>query len=129
MAIFDFLIGNLDRHHFERIISLGNKTFTLHLDHGRTFGRPYEDDIHYTILAPFKQCCLIRYSTYLRLKYLYKIGFSNLLDESLKNDPLYPILTKSHLKAIDRRLITIMNELNVCINTFKPYEVLVDDGY
>ena len=129
MSIFDFFIGNLDRHHFERITSLGNKTFSLHLDHGRTFGKIFEDDRHNTIIYPMKQCCLIRYSTYLKLKYLYKKGFSNLLDESLKNDPLYPILTNDHLKAIDRRLLVILNELNTCINTFKPYEVLVDDGY
>jgi len=129
MSIFDFFIGNLDRHHFERIISLGNKTFSLHLDHGRTFGKPYEDDRHDTIIYPLKQCCLIRYTTYLRLKYLYKNGFSKLLDESLRDDPLYPILTSSHLEAIDRRLEIVLNEINTCISNFKPYEVLVDDGY
>jgi extracellular serine/threonine protein kinase FAM20C len=31
MAVFDFLTGNMDRHHFERMISLSNKTFSLHL--------------------------------------------------------------------------------------------------
>jgi hypothetical protein len=65
----------------------------------------------------------------LRLKYLYKTGFSKLLDESLRDDPLYPILTRSHLEAIDRRLEIVLNEINTCISNFKPYEVLVDDGY
>ena len=127
MSIFDFCTGNMDRHHFERMISLGNSTFSLHLDNGRSFGKPFHDEM--SILAPLKQCCLIRYSTYLRLKYLYKNDFAFLLDESLKNDPLYPILTQNYLKAVNRRLVIILKELDRCVNNFKPNEVLVDDGF
>ncbi|XP_023225249.1 extracellular serine/threonine protein CG31145-like isoform X2 [Centruroides sculpturatus] len=35
MAVLDFLIGNMDRHHYETFKIFGNNTFTLHLDHGR----------------------------------------------------------------------------------------------
>jgi hypothetical protein len=31
MAVFDFITGNMDRHHYERMISLSNYTFSLHL--------------------------------------------------------------------------------------------------
>jgi hypothetical protein len=82
-----------------------------------------------SILAPLKQCCLFRYSTFRRLKYLYKIGFSKLLDESLKIDPLYPILTDDHLKAVDRRLEKILLEVYKCTEKFLPTQVIVDDGY
>ena len=127
LSIFDFFTGNLDRHHFEKMSTLGNNTFIIHIDNGRSFGKPFDDDL--SILAPFTQCCLMRYSTYQRLKYLYKNNFASLLDESLKADPLYPILTSSHLNAINRRMTIIFNELNTCFVTLKPYEVLVDDGY
>ena len=61
MAVFDFLIGNMDRHHYETFRVFGNDTFPLHLDHGRGFGRPFQDEL--SILAPVLQCCLIRQST------------------------------------------------------------------
>ncbi|KAL8558220.1 Extracellular serine/threonine protein kinase fam20c [Nucella lapillus] len=35
MAVLDFLMGNLDRHHYETFESFGNDTFILHLDNGR----------------------------------------------------------------------------------------------
>ena len=37
MAIFDFLIGNMDRHHYETFKMFGNYTFPLHLDQGRGY--------------------------------------------------------------------------------------------
>ena len=127
MALFDFITGNMDRHHFERMISLSNTTFSLHLDNGRSFGKTLHDEM--SILAPLMQCCLMRYSTFLRLKYLYTNNFASLLDESLKADPLYPILTQAHLRAVNRRIFVILDELNKCVGNFKPNEVLVDDGF
>ncbi|XP_068084523.1 extracellular serine/threonine protein CG31145 isoform X3 [Anabrus simplex] len=61
MAVFDFLMGNMDRHHYETFRVFGNDTFPLHLDHGRGFGRPFHDEL--SILAPVLQCCLLRQST------------------------------------------------------------------
>ena len=61
MAVLDFLTGNMDRHHYETFKLFGNDSFTLHLDHGRGFGRPFHDEA--SILAPLLQCCVIRQST------------------------------------------------------------------
>jgi hypothetical protein len=60
---------------------------------------------------------------------LYKIGLAKVLDESLKLDPLYPILTEDHLKAVDRRLETVLLEISKCTENFLPTQVIVDDGY
>ncbi|KAK7939832.1 hypothetical protein WMY93_003158 [Mugilogobius chulae] len=35
MAILDFLMSNMDRHHYETFETFGNQTFLLHLDNGR----------------------------------------------------------------------------------------------
>ncbi|KAG5315474.1 FA20C protein, partial [Acromyrmex insinuator] len=61
MAVFDFLTGNMDRHHYETFRIFGNDSFTLHLDHGRGFGKPFHDEM--SILAPLLQCCVIRQTT------------------------------------------------------------------
>lgn len=127
LSIFDFIIGNMDRHHYERMVSLGNFTFSLHLDNGRAFGKKYHDEM--SILAPLTQCCFIRYSTFNRLKFLYMNKFSQLLDNSLKSDPLYPILTAAHFHAVDRRLGIILNELSSCVKTYTTSKVIIDDGY
>ncbi|KAJ8949087.1 hypothetical protein NQ318_016991 [Aromia moschata] len=65
MSVFDFLTGNMDRHHYETFRLFGNNTFTLHLDHGRGFGKPFNDEL--TILAPLLQCCMLRQSTLVTL--------------------------------------------------------------
>ena len=65
LAVFDFLIGNLDRHHMMRINSFGMNTGLIHLDNGRSFGRYDYDDL--SILAPIRQCCFFRHSTFTRL--------------------------------------------------------------
>lgn len=71
LAIFDFLMGNMDRHHYETFSIFGNDSFPIHLDHGRAFGKAFHDEL--SILAPVIQCCHIRKSTMetlLRYKYL-----------------------------------------------------------
>ncbi|XP_075375288.1 pseudokinase FAM20A isoform X2 [Mycteria americana] len=55
MAIFDFLIGNMDRHHYEMFTKFGDDGFLLHLDNARGFGRHSHDET--SILAPLSQCC------------------------------------------------------------------------
>lgn len=64
-CIFDFLMGNMDRHHFELFTVFGNETFPIHLDHGRGFGRPFHDEL--SILAPLTQCCMVKQSTLITL--------------------------------------------------------------
>ena len=54
----------------------GNETFTLHLDHGRGFGKAFHDDL--TILAPMLQCCMLRKSTVKKLlEWVYKLHNSS----------------------------------------------------
>ncbi len=56
-------MGNMDRHHYETFKVFGhvNRSYPLHLDHGRGFGRPNHDE--FSILAPMYQCCMIRANT------------------------------------------------------------------
>jgi hypothetical protein len=127
LSLYDFLINNLDRHHVERLISLGDDPFPLHLDQGRSFGRIKVDDL--SILKPISQCCLFRYSTLKRIVNLYEIGLSRVLDNSLKRDPLYPILTDDHLESVDRRLAIALSEIYVCTLKYGIDRVVIDDGY
>ncbi len=50
-----------------------------------------------------------------------------MLDESLKRDPLYPILTASHLKAIDRRHGIVLDTIAACIADHSMATVVVED--
>ncbi|CAB4057380.1 FAM20C [Lepeophtheirus salmonis] len=90
LSVFDFLMGNMDRHHYETIVSFENYTYPIHLDHGRGFGDSSKNEN--SILAPIYQCCLFKYST-------------------LKS----PILFEPHLKAIDHRLIIVLKTLRECL--------------
>ncbi|KAJ7425903.1 Extracellular serine/threonine protein kinase FAM20C [Willisornis vidua] len=108
MTILDFLMGNMDRHHYETFEKFGNDTFLLHLDNGRG----------------------IKKSTYLRLQLLatqpYRL--SDLLREALAADPLAPILAEPHLQALDRRLGRVLVAVGHCLaKAAHPDEVLVDD--
>lgn len=115
MAIFDFLAGNMDRHHYETFLAFGNETFTIHLDHGRGFGKPFHDEI--SILAPLLQCCEIRAST---LKTLLKYhngpkSLSEAMHEAMLDDPVAPILWTPHLTALNRRITIILSGVRECI--------------
>uniref|UniRef100_A0A671NCX5 Extracellular serine/threonine protein kinase FAM20C-like n=1 Tax=Sinocyclocheilus anshuiensis TaxID=1608454 RepID=A0A671NCX5_9TELE len=101
MTIFDFLMGNMDRHHYETFEKFGNETFIIHLDNGR--------GIH---------ICNNRVrSTYLRLQLLAKEEFklSSLMEESLLQDQLAPILIQPHLEAMNRRLRLVLTVLADCV--------------
>lgn len=128
LAIFDFLMGNMDRHHYETFKLFGNDTFPIHLDHGRGFGRSSHDEM--SILAPLYQCCMIRHSTLTTL--LSYISGSSRLSEvmgrSLARDPVHPVLLNSHLTALDRRLGIIVNIVRECLNGRQPAQVIyIDD--
>ncbi|XP_047925810.2 extracellular serine/threonine protein kinase FAM20C-like [Anser cygnoides] len=128
MTVLDFLMGNMDRHHYETFEKFGNDTFLLHLDNGRGFGTHSHDEM--SILAPLQQCCSIKKSTYLRLQLLatepYRL--SELLREALADDPLAPILAEPHLRALDRRLGKVLAAVGRCLaRAARPGEVVVDD--
>ncbi len=59
-SIFDFLIGNGDRHHLEMLHKTepdysSHSSKLILLDNGKSFGNPVEDYVD--ILAPLFQCC------------------------------------------------------------------------
>ncbi|XP_061086505.1 extracellular serine/threonine protein kinase FAM20C [Conger conger] len=117
MAILDFLMSNMDRHHYETFEKFGNNTFLLHLDNGRAFGRHTRDEP--SILAPLQQCCRIRRSTLLRLHLLAlpQYRLSDVMRESLSQDRLSaaePLLSEPHLSALDRRLAAVLRALRGC---------------
>uniref|UniRef100_A0AAQ6AM47 FAM20 C-terminal domain-containing protein n=1 Tax=Amphiprion ocellaris TaxID=80972 RepID=A0AAQ6AM47_AMPOC len=107
MTIFDFLMGNMDRHHYETFEKFGNDTFIIHLDNGRG----------------------VRKSTYLRLQLLAKEEFqlSSLMEESLLRDRLSPVLIQPHLQAMDRRLRLVLQVLSRCIEKEGHVNVVEED--
>ena len=62
-AIFDFIIGNADRHHYE-VFAEQPDSMILLLDNAKSFGNPEHDEM--SILKPITQCCLLRKSTFER---------------------------------------------------------------
>ncbi|XP_005056245.1 PREDICTED: pseudokinase FAM20A isoform X1 [Ficedula albicollis] len=127
MAIFDFLIGNMDRHHYEMFTKFGDDGFLLHLDNARGFGRHSHDEI--SILAPLSQCCIIKRTTLLKLQLLAEPEYqlSDMMRESLLQDPLAPVLTEPHLLALDRRLQLVLDAVGKCIDTFGEAAVVAND--
>ncbi|XP_069761808.1 extracellular serine/threonine protein kinase FAM20C-like isoform X2 [Narcine bancroftii] len=115
MTVFDFLMGNMDRHHYETFEKFGNDSFIIHLDNGRGFGKHSHDEL--SILVPLSQCCRIKQSTYLRLQLLAKEEYklSYLMAESLMQDKLAPILIEPHLQALDRRVRIILRTVRDCV--------------
>ncbi|XP_062331144.1 pseudokinase FAM20A isoform X3 [Osmerus eperlanus] len=126
MAIFDFLTGNMDRHHYEIFTGFGDG-FLLHLDNARGFGKHSHDEM--TILAPLSQCCIIKRSTALRLQLLSRERYrlSDVMRESLQGDPVSPVLTEPHLLALDRRLQHVLTAVHRCVRRLGEGPVVVDD--
>ncbi|XP_066496602.1 extracellular serine/threonine protein kinase FAM20C isoform X2 [Tiliqua scincoides] len=128
MTIFDFLMGNMDRHHYETFEKFGNETFIIHLDNGRGFGKYSHDEL--SILVPLNQCCRIRKSTYLRLQLLAKEEYklSHLMEESLQRDKIAPILYQLHLEAMDRRLRIVLKAVRDCIEK-DSFDTVVENDF
>ncbi|KAM4663855.1 pseudokinase FAM20A [Discoglossus pictus] len=128
LAVFDYLIGNMDRHHYEIFTKFGDEGFLLHLDNARGFGRHSQDE--FSILAPLYQCCLIKKDTWLRLKLLTlpEYRLSDVMRESLSRDHLKMILTEPHLLALDRRLLKILQVVDQCVQLHGEEAVLINDS-
>uniref|UniRef100_A0A8B9TU55 FAM20B glycosaminoglycan xylosylkinase n=1 Tax=Anas platyrhynchos TaxID=8839 RepID=A0A8B9TU55_ANAPL len=119
-AIFDYLIGNADRHHYE----------SFQDDEGASkgkscFGNPALDER--SILAPLYQCCIIRVSTWNRLNYLKNGVLKSALKTAMSHDPISPVLSDPHLDALDQRLLSILATVKQCTDQFGPDVVLVED--
>ncbi|XP_060849857.1 extracellular serine/threonine protein CG31145 isoform X2 [Rhopalosiphum padi] len=115
LSVFDFLMGNMDRHHYETFTLFGNDSFPIHLDHGRAFGKAFHDEM--SILAPIIQCCHIRKSTLETLLRFHNVKkLSEHMRESMADDPLSPVLWEPHLTAIDRRVGLILQKVRECLS-------------
>lgn len=127
MSVFDFLTGNMDRHHYEIFTKFGDEGFLLHLDNARGFGKHSKDEA--SILTPLSQCCVIKSSTLLRLQLLAQPEYrlSDVMRESLENDPLHPILTEPHLLALDRRLQKVLRVVQRCVRRLGEDRVVIRD--
>ncbi|XP_061556094.1 extracellular serine/threonine protein kinase FAM20C [Phycodurus eques] len=127
MTVFDFLMGNMDRHHYETFEKFGNDTFIIHLDNGRGFGKHSHDEM--SILVPLTQCCRVKKSTFLRLQLLAKEDYrlSALMEESLLADRLSPVLIRPHLRALDRRLGLVLRVLADCVDKEGYGDVVAED--
>ncbi|XP_022080840.1 extracellular serine/threonine protein kinase FAM20C-like [Acanthaster planci] len=125
-GIFDFFLRNYDRHHYTQLRQYRKSSCVIHVDNGKGFGNPLVDDD--TFLAPVYQCCKLRRSTYLRLKELArpKSRLGHLLKSSMSRDPIAPVVTEDHMRAMDRRLQTVLNTINKCIHDHGERNVLVE---
>ncbi|KAL1501954.1 hypothetical protein ABEB36_007177 [Hypothenemus hampei] len=103
-AIFDFLIQNGDRHHYE---TLDDKV--VWLDNGKGFGNPNVQ--HIDILAPLYQCCIIRESTWTSLQ---NLSGKNLVRYMKLMPNIENVLTEQHLKAMEERLFIIYATVQYC---------------
>lgn len=126
IAVFDFIISNADRHHYETF-EYSKDSSVIALDNGKSFGNPYVDEM--TILAPLYQCCIIRQRMYDRLWQLRNGVLGQVLYNILREESLAPILSRSNYKAVDRRLHIVLNIVDECISKHGRQEVLLDDSY
>ncbi|XP_050069736.1 glycosaminoglycan xylosylkinase homolog [Anopheles maculipalpis] len=110
-AIFDFLIQNGDRHHYET-----RENRVLLLDNGKGFGNPFID--HIDILAPLYQCCIIRRTTWERLLIFSGGALTETLEELNKLDLLYPLVINEHYTALERRLLYVYSTVELCREKF-----------
>ena len=94
------------------------------------FGKSEQDDT--SCLAPMLQCCMIRVSTLQRLARLYAgpQPLSAIMGAALSKDQVSPVLLQAHLRALDRRLVKILQALAQCAEeegrTLR--DVIVEDG-
>lgn len=107
-SIFDFLIQNGDRHHYET-----RQSRLLLLDNGKGFGNPRKDFLD--ILAPLYQCCRLRLSTYKRLLLFTGDKLTETIKRVSRTDLLYPILTDAHYEAVERRLLMVFSAIDICL--------------
>ncbi|KAH0618257.1 hypothetical protein JD844_017288 [Phrynosoma platyrhinos] len=107
-AIFDYLIGNADRHHYEILATL-----------------PWMREVFLRLFI--NVACDIRVSTWNRLNYLKNGVLKSALKTAMSHDPLSPVLSASHMDALDQRLLNILATVKQCTDQFGPDVVQVED--
>ncbi|XP_012541699.1 glycosaminoglycan xylosylkinase isoform X2 [Monomorium pharaonis] len=120
-AIFDFLMDNGDRHHYELAQNNFHNPAVLLIDNGKSLGNPDVD--HLDILAPLYQCCMIHKTTWDRLRLFsggsLSIVLSRLLAHEAEMSDVSPLITEAHLSAMDRRLLTVYAVIENCLKKKK----------
>lgn len=120
-AIFDFLMDNGDRHHYELAQNNFHNPAVLLIDNGKSLGNPDVD--HFDILAPLYQCCMIHKTTWDRLKLFsggtLSIALGKLVEHESEISGVQPLITEAHLSAMDRRLLTIYAVVEYCLKSKK----------
>lgn len=124
-AVFDYLIGNADRHHYESFQDDEGASMLILLDNAKSFGNPSLDER--SILAPLYQCCIIRVSTWNRLNYLKNGVLKSALKSAMAHDPIAPVLSEPHLDAAEQRLLSVLATVKQCTDQFGADTVLVED--
>lgn len=124
-AVFDYLIGNADRHHYESFQDDEGASMLILLDNAKSFGNPSLDER--SILAPLYQCCIIRVSTWNRLNYLKNGVLKSALKSAMAHDPIAPVLSDPHLDTVDQRLLNVLATIKQCTDQFGMDTVLVED--
>ncbi|KAK7115837.1 glycosaminoglycan xylosylkinase-like isoform X2 [Littorina saxatilis] len=119
-SIFQYIINNADRKVSVMEGPDSVRSFVM-MDNGKSFQNPHGDER--LILAPLFQCCMVRQTTYERLRVLEKGVLSSVMREVLKADPVSPVLTDPHLTAMDRRLAHVILEIQECARTQGPSHV------
>ncbi|KAK8770575.1 hypothetical protein V5799_012960 [Amblyomma americanum] len=117
MAVFDFLIVCGDTRRTLRFLRM----------RGCRFGKANHDEL--SILAPLYQCCLLRRSTLRRLLSFHNgpEPLSAAMRRSLRRDPVDPVLTEAHLRALDRRLHLVLEVVRECVADRSAAEVVIVD--
>ncbi|XP_066586048.1 glycosaminoglycan xylosylkinase [Prorops nasuta] len=119
-AIFDFLMDNGDRHHYELTNNFHNPAVLL-IDNGKSLGNPDID--HLDILAPLYQCCMIHKTTWDRMQLLSGGSLSISLEKLVAHESymadVSPLITQNHLNAMDRRLLIIYAIVEYCLKEKK----------
>ncbi|XP_047344059.1 glycosaminoglycan xylosylkinase [Vespa velutina] len=116
-AVFDFLMDNGDRHHYELAQNNFHNPAVLLIDNGKSLGNPDVD--HLDILAPLYQCCIIHKTTWDRLKMFTGGTLSLSLEKLIARETIMadvlPLISDAHLSAMDRRLLTIYAVVEYCL--------------
>ena len=68
----------------------------------------------------------VRRATYERLVSLQNGSLSSVMEELLTADPMQPLLTPPHLRAMDRRLTHVLQHIQLCSDNATPGHVLQD---
>lgn len=105
-AIFDFLIQNGDRHHYETY-----EDNVVWIDNGKGLGNPHVQ--HLDILAPLYQCCIVREKMW---KSLLSLAGGNLAKLLKLMPDIENFLTQDHIKAMEERLLLIFATVEYCKN-------------